>query len=319
MQVLEVFQVGHLYENFSQCLINSEEQKKKALIGDALILLYFRRTFLKAYPDESIGFISEMTKIFIENDSMKLFLLSLAPEESRLFEMSSHSVGTVFEALLNDSTSPNSVLKLYFRLITKELNPELLVREMMRNTSEPAATVTESADFKKNIAEAFRSYKPKPKPKFHPAIMKPETLSLANYLHDNSKVETLQHKPNSVIQISWRSRKGYIYNDEFYTCCGANSSSTAIAFREGCLRNTWKNRNSVHTGSLKIDSSSKVGGGYGPTGSSLDHLPRCKSATWTCCYRDSLAEGCVDLYTESIPSAQITRVPAKRLISLIEI
>ncbi len=103
MQVLEVFQVGHLYESFSKCLINSEEQQRKALISDAMILLYFRRIFLKADPDESIGFISEMTKIFIENDSMKLFMLSWAPEESRLFEMSSHSVGTVFEALLHDS------------------------------------------------------------------------------------------------------------------------------------------------------------------------------------------------------------------------
>ncbi len=298
MEILKVFKVYHLHKDFNKFLINSERQKKKALLGDAMILLHFRKLFLETYPTESIGFISEMTKIFIENKSMKLFLLSLAPEEFQLYQMSAHSVGTVFEALLSDSSDPTSALSIYFEFITEELNPETLVRNVSQNTSECAATVTESPDFVRNIEKAILHYKPKPK--FHPSITRSQALALANYLYDNSDVETLPHKPDSVIQISWRSRNKHTYNEEFYSCCGANCSEIAIAYRKNCLRNTWKNRNSVHTGSLMIDYSSKMGGGYGPTGGSFDHLPRCKSAKWTCCRRDSLEEGCTELFKSEI-------------------
>mmetsp|Transcript_19612 Transcript_19612/g.21298 ORF Transcript_19612/g.21298 Transcript_19612/m.21298 type:complete len:330 (-) Transcript_19612:13-1002(-) len=304
MEILKVFKVDHLHKDFSKCLINSERQKKKALLGDAMILLHFRKLFLESYPTESIGFISEMTKIFIENKSMKLFLLSLAPEEFQLYQMSDHSVGTVFEALLSDSSDPTFALNIYFEFITEELNPETLVRTVTQNTSGCAATVIESQDFMKNIEKAILQYKPKPK--FHPSITRSQTLSLANYLYDNSDVETLPHKPDSVIQISWRSRNKHTYNEEFYSCCGANCSKLAIAYRENCLRNTWKNRNYVHTGYLTIDYSSRMGGGYGPTGGSYDHLPRCKSATWTCCGRDSLTEGCTALFKSDIGIDDLT-------------
>ena len=69
---------------------------------------------------------------------------------------------------------------------------------------------------------------------------------------------------------------------------------------ENCLRNQWKNKDSIHIGCLYIYSSGRAGGGIMPSNCKTDHIPTCKPVYWSCCHQESLAEGCTQLYEDNL-------------------
>lgn len=287
------------------CNWDSIEMKKRALIGDAIVLLFTRRYLLSKYPDKRVGFIHEMTKMYVSNESMKLFLLSVAEENEKpqLLGMSTHTAGTVFEALLATCSDSDSVLTDYVNKLTDLLDPEQFVFDILANET----FLSGEAQVKSCINEPFliacqakqQEFKPKPKPVvINPAIKTDQAVAVAKYLHDNIDVERLPHKTDAFVTVAWRSRSKNCYKDLFYSCCGANKDNCAVAYREYCIRNSWVNKHSIHTGTLQSTATGRYGGGGGGK-QGCQHVPVCGRAIWTCCRRNNLEEGCTTLYVDT--------------------
>ena len=101
-----------------------------------------------------------------------------------------------------------------------------------------------------------------------------------------------------VMDVRWRSRSKQYHTDAFYSCCGQAYSSIGVNFGRKCGRSDWNKRTSFHPGNLFKGGSNRSGGGCSPAGSSNDHIPRCNTPTWDCCFRDAADEGCSDVAVE---------------------
>ena len=137
---------------------------------------------LSKYPDKKVGFLTKVTSIFVSNKTMKLFMISIAPNEKRLHNMSAHSAGTVFEALLQKCDYQSIVIESYIDKINEIFNPE----EIMNNLDDASLeSVTETELFNKTLEERTTHYQPTPPASFNSSINSTETISMANYIHEN--------------------------------------------------------------------------------------------------------------------------------------
>jgi hypothetical protein len=97
-------------------------------------------------------------------------------------------------------------------------------------------------------------------------------------------VAALREHSDTAVQVPWRSKK-YSHTDPYFACCGVRVGESE------CLRVLWPDPRAYHTGALHIQSSRKRPGGDMQAG--LNHVPRGRTPTWTCCGGTAVAPGCV--------------------------
>lgn len=91
---------------------------KDAFLGDAELTLKVRTDLVWALPDRSIGVLTDLTKLFVSNASMKRLLCSLMPKDvDFIINKSDHNADTLFEALLQRSPEKVAVIQRYMRRI----------------------------------------------------------------------------------------------------------------------------------------------------------------------------------------------------------
>ena len=290
--ILDFFHLVDMSIEFNEYLDNPNSFRinRLAFAGDVILSFHLKLYLLQKYDEHDVGYLTNLTSIYVANVTMKAFLISMAPNDNRLCIMSAHSAGTIFEALLQNCNfqSIPIVIENYIDKINLLFNPLNIMN--YTNIDNPSNILASETIFFKDIVQKITESLVIPA--FNSFIKETSIKEMAYYIHENRMKNNFLHKENSIIAVEWKSRSKLRHIDNFYSCCGMNTKIQ----NEVCLRNYWKDKNSIHIGCLYIHSSSRVGGGITPRKLNTDHIPICKPVYWSCCNQESLTEGCTQLY-----------------------
>lgn len=298
----------------------SELFKRLAWLGDAYLQWYlseraWARSFEKTQP--SLGDLQDLRERYKTNDCLAEFLrrktniLSLISPPSNGTRWSTHSLGSVFEALLAlclkqcGKEAANSAIQQLMTWYDQEgqtvlpqrtLESRIVIQEGNTNgelvvTVNGAQTHSLSISAPSSSAQALLCLIQEQVQLLHEQCQQREKEQKEAEMR--RAVEALKRRymyiPPSesehrgdLVSVTWRSRSGLSHEHFFYRCCGQLKGKNC----------TQRNPHRYHPGSLHISSSRRSGGGRTPTGGFDDFMGHPREPSWTCCRQLATAEGC---------------------------
>ena len=299
---------------------------------------YLQKHFAAIDKASQVGELSIMKSCMVSNWALaflcdNIFTIDIAPIYTS--QLSDHSKGTILEAIIEVSKQKNTdivvaeKLQVLLAFMHKTLPMESILESFQQEPQENEITNNFnhlSTAFNEQLKEShvnnmvttLKKMKHKQKllqeiekDKQNEKLRKQFNKIIPNIQssRQSDAISTFEktHIENAtkfehfgeIVSVVWRSKKKYMYTDEFYSCCGCAKNSIGVNYSAICPRSTkWKNKSSFHTGRL-VNIKGRVGGRGGGCGSitgipsHFDHIPRSAIPTWSCCGKHANAEGCI--------------------------
>jgi hypothetical protein len=215
--------------------------------------------------------------------------------KSNLEQLNDHSVGTIFEALVESAKRKNGADFMQNRLdlmfgalmekftIPDELQVSMYVTEQ---TDMPQAASFTTDPLWQSYFKNVQNLLPYDRCKAAAADDERGLKNVTRYERSDSE------HGDEIVEVLWRSKSKITYASHFYRCCGSDANRFSDTFVRRCPRYDWARPDSYHPGTLRPVQAGQSGGGVGPRGRSSDHIPVCGPVRWTCCYGSGSSEGC---------------------------
>lgn len=315
ISIWEFFELDN--EGCSYSSVSPQTLKKMAWRGDS-ILSWIVSTRIWEFEDSSstIGELTNKKNKYVCNFALEKFLkdktdiLDYFPLEKD--KPSTHSFGTMFEYLLylcynKDTEKAQLIVEQLIDFIDENEDDSVDYHEDKNFgvvSDDDDVQSTDSFELYANHIRKIGEEKPKKKMQYRLVMQRVMALNVkraeenpyCNFDFTKDTKITLVHSNASEIEkVTWRSRKHNNKISSFWKCCGLRADY-GLYDRSSlqCGLNTWDDDKVdwIHTGSMTISCSRRVGGGRSPTGGSDDHMGLSRWPTWSCCRRLSFEEGC---------------------------
>eukprot|EP00043_Microstomoeca_roanoka_P025643 m.9319 g.9319 ORF g.9319 m.9319 type:complete len:433 (-) comp5706_c0_seq1:124-1422(-) len=288
----------HLHSALSY---TTAECKTLAFQGDALLGYIVSNQLVKEHGN-AVGILTLRKAEYAQNQTMATFLLSFTDLSDRLADLDTknpHTIGTIFEALLQQTRKLHGLLEaeqvvLAYRKVVDEnrdrftfADPSVSAALSETTTIDGALTTQEKKDGQESSASDDETTESNDSEGETGMMIRPS--SAANFLSYDSDDEVQESSKThthvgEVVKVYWYSRKGYQYTVHRYSCCGVKASDPH------CLRNSWPDPDAKHPGELVIGGSRRSGGGEPQWAN--NHIPKGRPAHWSCCHQSSTHPGC---------------------------
>jgi len=295
-------------KNIFQPHLNFTQQL--AWLGDSLLQLIVTMEILSRNKSASTGELTMERLPYISNCSMAAFIKNneWISKESPL---NNQNCGTIFEALLalchesngNNFSITSHCVREFMKWIDDNIGNILQTTKKesrsLNNNGNPAALLKYTTKIDEMIEEIFKKKEEQKKLQIERerSVLRNQfiTQNVPEYWCDylqkisNRSVNDSSHSGNKV-EVEWTSRQGHKWKSDFWDCCGQFVGDSVH-----CMRYSWVDQNSIHTGEMIIGGSRKSGGGRSPGGTTNDYIPRPHQPIWSCCGELSISEGCRSL------------------------
>jgi DUF2075 family protein len=309
-----------------QALLNMATKDRDALAfwGDSFLNHACSTYLYSAIPAErhNKGCLTLSRQSLVCNEILSsIFKAFIDIPKWHVAQLNEHSVGTIFEALLESARRKNgndrmqSRLNIMFGALMKEFtipDEQQVSKYTTQETSVPPPVSFTSdplwQSYFKNVQQILPPERPLPivvpldehcsNSKIEPTRDHDEAWRLKAFDDFDSELSLRQDVHNEMVhrdetvKVIWRSNSKITYTSYFYRCCGSDSSPFSDSSKQRCPRSAWKNPDSHHPGTLITAKLGQRGGGAGPRGCDTDHIPVCGPVRWTCCYGSGSSEGC---------------------------
>lgn len=269
--------------------------KRHAFFGDSILQFECVKYLQSKYASASLGELSLRKIALVQNATLAslfdgVFSRDLVSEGTRLW--SAHKKGTIVEAAIQLSyqRSPETAQRCVrdmLEWVDEHVKPDMVLSAL------PDGDAVDSFTAALAVSPPLTAAQDRLLTQLAEVLSHVQPGAVVLYdsdepPHRRPRLDAARPHLGGTEEIEWTSGSGQKRFANFYKCCGEQEHYAS----ESCPNNP---TSYFHPGHLFLHSSRSQPGGVAPTGTCLDHVPRVREPSWTCCKQLATTKGCEPL------------------------